>query len=163
MTEKKLKPLRDYTIGDFAAIGLLLALVVTAFILAGLVMGGVILKEPPPTPPTPTPISTPIPTPVPELLDGKNRRACGYLFTSFEWAVKQRDGRYENKYWFTNDKTVIKDIMTLRDGCYLDEEGRSLLWGDRHKPFKVMQFRLNEFGESKNDLKLYHDGTQIQP
>ncbi|KKL08613.1 hypothetical protein LCGC14_2574160, partial [marine sediment metagenome] len=40
------KELKDFTIGDYAAIGLLVAFFVAACAIIGLVMGGVILEEP---------------------------------------------------------------------------------------------------------------------
>ncbi|KKL97969.1 hypothetical protein LCGC14_1829120 [marine sediment metagenome] len=117
-----------------------------------------------PTPvPTATPIATPSPSPALVLLGGEDRRACGYLFTTFEWAVVKRDSRYEDRYWFTNDRVAAEGVMTLRGGCSLDEEGQAFFHSDQHKPFDVMQFRLSEFGDGKHDFKLYHNGVQVRP
>ncbi len=123
-----------------------------------------VIPETGPTPvPTSTPIATPSPTPALVLLGSEDRRACGYLFITFEWAVVKRDSRYEDRYWFTNDRVVAEGVMTLRGGCSLDEEGQSLFHTDQHKPFDVMQFRLSEFGDGKHDFKLYHNGVQVRP
>ncbi len=145
-----------------AAIGVVVV-VGAAFTFIGLALAGVIPGATATNGPTPTAttVSTLTPTPAPELLGGEDRRACGYLFTSFEWAITQRDNPWEDLFWFTNNMVIAEDVMTLRDGCYLNEEGASFFVSDRHKPFNIMQFRLKEFGDGKNDFKLYHRGVLL--
>ena len=159
------KEIKDFTLGDYAAFGMLTAVMVAAIVFIGLALSGVIpgatATDAPASIPTATAVPTPSPTPAPELLGSEDRKACGYLFTSYEWAVKQRENRYENRYWFTNNLTMVAGVMTLSDGCYLEEKGLSIIRGDRHKPFDVTQFRLGEFGENKNDLKLHHAGIRV--
>ncbi len=142
MTEKKLKPLRGYTIGDFAIVGLLLALVVTAFLLAGLVMSGVIMKEPAAPLPTPTPAPTVSPTPAPELLGGEDRRACGLYWETYEWALITVE-KGDTVRYFTNDLTIDDTFLTMRDGCRL-EDYPTPFRNDDHKNFDVEQFRIGE-------------------
>ncbi|KKM42275.1 hypothetical protein LCGC14_1563170 [marine sediment metagenome] len=103
-----------------------------------------------------TPAPTVEPSPEPVLLGGEDRHACGYFFDSYEWVVVKRESKHEDTLWFSNKREVMGDLITLRDGCRLREYGTKLLVDDEHRQFEAMQFRSEEFGDGKHDLKLFH-------
>ena len=159
------KELKDFTIGDYAAIGLLVAFFVAAFAIVGLVMGGVILEEPvedPASAPVVVSIPTPEPTPEPVVLGGEDRRACGMYWETYEWALIDRRGTPvyawmgvpdASVYYFTDDLEDDGGFVTLKNGCALYESS-SIFRKDAHKDFDVEQFRVGE-GD------LFHNGEAM--
>ena len=167
MSEGDLKPLSEYTRGDFVVVGtaaLIAVALVTFFVLAfvGVIPGITATGDPEPTP-TVIASPTPEPTPEPVLLGGENRKACGLYWESYEWVVVDRRGtpvyawlgkHDDTVYYFTDNLGGDEEFVTLKDGCALHESS-SFLIRDAHKDFDVEQFRVGE-----NDL--FHWGVLVE-
>ncbi len=167
MSEGDLKPLSEYTKGDFAVVGLvlLIAVVVVTFLVLAFVgvIPGVTATDDPEPIPTVTAPPTPEPTPEPVLLGGENRKACGLYWESYEWVVVDRRGtpfyaRYgvpdATVYYFTNNLERDERFVTLKDGCILYDSS-SFLRRDTHEDFNVEQFRVGKYD-------LFHWGVIVE-